>query len=173
VTHRKKRWLIALVLVAAISLLFNAKWLLFDNRMMPLYPICKIEGDSDTVAFLEGRPSKKFNDAMLGPPRYRIVVTRRDGDRYLSVNRYLFVDFLGFWTERNWLHIKFSSDLADMAQKKSIGKVSYTEQEGPNHQQACSRIAKWVIEPVGKDKQLKCSGKWCRVLGVKEEPEKK
>lgn len=164
---RRRRTMILLSAGLAASLLLHfVNWALSESEM-PLFPMCQ---DGDDVVLLKGTTSKEFEDAIVTNTYFSMNVRIVDGKRKITVFRSEFFGLLGGLKGGPVLDLlsKSSADIASNIAESATGREVKHDPNNPDAYNACQRLAKWLIEPAGRDKTLDCNYLACRVLGVKK-----
>lgn len=152
----KNKLLVAVVLVASVSA--NVYYYLSYSYTYRAHSIC---WNGSEFYRMFGDASEAFKGAIIYSPNgYSVIVHPKNPGRdirirALDVRRSMDSD--GY----KWLLNESSKFLRIVERDNGIAKGGKWGN--------CRRMARWLFEPVGKAKNIKCSRSTCRITGLKKE----
>ena len=156
------RLIMALVLVAIVSLSANLWWFRDEARWRPLSPVCWPDGRE--AHYLVGDVSDRFRKTIMKEAqfiRFRVMVEPGNPKRRVQMQESVRTD-----SKKSLLGgelIGKSAQIAAAEEKAAGGKG-----EAPTAGNTCAYVATWTIQPVGKPKRMACIKGTCTVLGILE-----
>lgn len=163
ISERARKWLVAgLLVIAIVSLTANIIWLRSEAKWRPLSVVCWPDGREKH--FMTGEFSEQFRKDIFSEAKFiRFRVFHLPGRKNALIEMQETERISGKQTLLESELSSKSTQLAAAAEKAATGSITR-----PPTDDTCGYVAKWLIEPVGKEKDLLCYKGECQIQEVKE-----